>query len=125
MTIGTNLKRLRREAGLSQAKLASLSRVSQQLISQLENDTNSSTKELPALAKALGVSVGDIDESFAGDILRPELRHVTRENLEKLIAINKKLELFSMEDDEDGFGRALDKIDSFLDVSLPQSDHKK
>lgn len=129
MTIGSNLKRLRKEARLSQAKLASLSKVSQQLISQLENDANSSTKELPAIAKALGVSVADIDESFAEGLLHPDFQNLTRENLEKLIKINRKLEVFSaLDDDEDSFGRALDKIDGFLDVSLPQSaetDHKK
>lgn len=66
-TIAENLKRLRKEAKLSQAKLADLSGVSQQLISQIENGKNSSTKELPALAKALGASVGDIDEEYAAD----------------------------------------------------------
>lgn len=64
MTIGANLKRIRKEARLSQMRLADLAGVSQQLISQIENDVNRSTKELPALAKALHVPVSAIDPNF-------------------------------------------------------------
>ena len=67
MTIADNLKRLRSEKKLSQAKLAKEAGVSQQLISQLENNVNSSTTELPKLARALGVSVSEIDPSY-GDV---------------------------------------------------------
>lgn len=67
MTIADNLKRIRSEKKLSQAKLAKEAGVSQQLISQLENSVNSSTTELPKLARALGVSVSEIDPSY-GDV---------------------------------------------------------
>ncbi len=66
MAIAKNLTRLRTGAGLSQAGLARLSGVSQQLISQIERGENLSTKHLPRLANALGVSVGEIDPSFRG-----------------------------------------------------------
>lgn len=128
MTIGANLQRLRKAAKLSQTQLAKLSGVSQQLISQIETDVNNSTKELPALANALGVPVSEIDESYASKILTVDFRSLTPENLGKLIAINKKLELFSMDDDEDSdvnLGRVLEKIDGFLDVSLPHPNNKK
>ena len=59
-----NLKRIRESRGLSQAKLAKDSGVSQQLISQIENGKNTTTKELPKLAAALAVTVSDLDESF-------------------------------------------------------------
>lgn len=127
MTIGSNLQRLRKEAKLSQATLAKLSGVSQQLISQIETDVNNSTKELPALAKALGVSVADIDESYADKTIPGlDFSHLTPENLQRLIAINKRVEMFSMEEEDDeALGRALEKVDIFLDVELPTADKKK
>ncbi|WP_374831085.1 helix-turn-helix domain-containing protein [Paenochrobactrum pullorum] len=74
MSIAENLKRLREAKKFSQGSLASASGVSQQLISQLERGINQSTKNLPKLAEALGVSVSEIDPSFgsvesANDIL--------------------------------------------------------
>lgn len=127
MTIASNLQRLRKAAKLSQTTLAKLSGVSQQLISQIETGENNSTKELPALAKALGVSVAEIDENYAGEIISGlDFSHLTRENLEKLIAINKRVELFSMGEEADGtLGVVLEKIDGFLDVSLPHPNNKK
>lgn len=65
MDIAQNLKRLRAEKNLSQRRLAELSGVSQQLISQIENNKNATTKELPALAKALNVRVDEIDPNYA------------------------------------------------------------
>lgn len=67
MSIAENLKLLREKARLSQTGLARIANVSQQLVSQIENGTNSSTKNLPALAKALGVKVSEIDPSFADE----------------------------------------------------------
>ncbi|WP_416358194.1 helix-turn-helix domain-containing protein [Aureimonas phyllosphaerae] len=64
MSISDNLKRLRAERRLSQPKLAELSGVSQQLISQIESGRNLSTKHLPSLAKALGVAVEEIDPEY-------------------------------------------------------------
>ncbi len=64
MGIAENLKRLREDAGLSQAKLARLAKVTQQLISQIEAGTNSSTKNLPAIATALGRNIWEIDPNY-------------------------------------------------------------
>jgi transcriptional regulator with XRE-family HTH domain len=64
MTIAQNLIRLRKAVRLSQVELAERSKVSQQLISQIERGLNTSTKYLPALASALGCRVGDLDESY-------------------------------------------------------------
>lgn len=63
-TIAENLKRLRQAVGMSQVKLALAANVSQQLISQIEQGKNTTTKELPALAKALGCPVNAIDENY-------------------------------------------------------------
>ena len=65
MPIAQNLRRLRKAAKLSQEALAKKAGGSQQLISQIEREVNSSTKELPDLARALGVAVDAIDESFS------------------------------------------------------------
>jgi len=67
MAISDNLKRLRENAGLSQPRLAELSGVSQQLISQIESGKNATTKKLPQLARALQVSVYEIDPNFMYD----------------------------------------------------------
>jgi transcriptional regulator with XRE-family HTH domain len=64
MNIAQNLIRLRKVTGYSQVELAERSKVSQQLISQIERGENTSTKYLPALAGALGCRVGDLDESY-------------------------------------------------------------
>lgn len=64
-TIGINLKRLRTAAKKSQVALAKEAGVSQQLISQIENGVNTSTTELPALARALRVGVDEIDPDYA------------------------------------------------------------
>lgn len=67
MGIAENLKRLRTEARLSQPQLANRSGVSQQLISQIESGKNATTKHLPKLARALQVSVYEIDPTFMYD----------------------------------------------------------
>lgn len=64
MPIAQNLRRLRKEAKLSQEALAKKAGVSQQLISQIERGENSTTKEIADLSRALGVAVDAIDENF-------------------------------------------------------------
>lgn len=63
-TLAENLRRIREDKGLSQVKLANLAGVSQQLVSQIELGKNTTTKELPELAKALQVGIAEIDENF-------------------------------------------------------------
>lgn len=64
MGIGENLKRIRRERGLSQSALADKASVGQQLISQIENGRNTTTKKLPQIAKALGCAIHDLDPAY-------------------------------------------------------------
>lgn len=65
-SLGENLKRIReaKQPRMSQTKLADLAGVSQQLVSQIERGVNTTTKDLPQLAKALGVPISDLDENF-------------------------------------------------------------
>lgn len=65
MTIAQNLKAFRKDAGFSQVQLAEASGVSQQLISQIENGENGSSKYLADLARALGKKLTDFDASLA------------------------------------------------------------
>lgn len=76
MAIAENLKRIRKKLGLSQPRLAALSGVSQQLISQIENGKNDTTKALPSLARALGVPVQELDPTYSDVVEFP----VTRRN---------------------------------------------
>lgn len=65
--VGENLRSIRKSKSLSQTKVAELSGVSQQLISQLETGQTERTTELPALAQALGVGVHELDPSYTPD----------------------------------------------------------
>ena len=65
MSLQKNLARIRKEKGFSQSKLAQVASVSQQLLSRLESGTDLTTKKLPEIARALGVSVFDLDEKYA------------------------------------------------------------
>lgn len=65
MALKDNLKRIREARELSQSGLARTAGVSQQLISRLESGTDLTTKKLPEIARALGVSAYEIDENFS------------------------------------------------------------
>jgi transcriptional regulator with XRE-family HTH domain len=82
MSIGQNLKRLRKLAKLSQDGLALKAGISQQLISQLETGSNDTTKALPRLAQALGVAVGAIDPNYS----------IETETMDELTQIWEKLD---------------------------------
>lgn len=103
-SIGDNLRRLRNASGLSQGSLAALSGVSQQLISQIERGENETTKELPALALALGCRIGDLDESYA----EPATNHSGR-----IAELASMLEAAPPE--------VLDKIISYADFELSRA----
>lgn len=98
MSIAQNLIRLRKAAGYSQVELAERSKVSQQLISQIERGENTSTKYLPALVAALGCRVGDLDESYTEPsglteeevTLIQKFRSVPRE---KMVALHALIDL--------------------------------
>lgn len=64
MTIARNLPRLRKEKGMSQVELAKKAGVSQQLVSRLESGVDLTSKKLPELARALEVSVDELDRNY-------------------------------------------------------------
>jgi DNA-binding XRE family transcriptional regulator len=60
--VGRKIRELRERAGLTQARLAEKAGIPQSHVSRLENAEHSATHmTLERIAKALGVSVGDID----------------------------------------------------------------
>lgn len=88
-TLAENLRRIRKEKRLSQGKLAQISGVSQQLISQIERGVNTTTKELPQLARALQVAASDLDENF-----KPEAIGDKKELLDALAASELSDEMY-------------------------------
>lgn len=68
MSVAENIKRLRKERGWSQVRLAMEAHVSQQAISFIERERNEpSTEMIRALAKALGVSSSEIIDGPANE----------------------------------------------------------
>lgn len=63
-TLGERIKFYRTEQGLTQKQLAAKARVSQPTIAELELGSQQTTRKLPALAKALKVSIADLDPDF-------------------------------------------------------------
>lgn len=61
-TIGKNIKKLRKQKGLSQDRLSKLADISYNTVIKLEsgNITNPSINTLQKLARALNVGVGDL-----------------------------------------------------------------
>lgn len=83
---------------MSQVKLAQISGVSQQLISQIENGVNTKTKELPELAKALRVNVAELDENFMDVAMTAEeedllarFRHAPARRKELVLSLLREL----------------------------------
>lgn len=63
MTLGSKLKRMRKEKHLSQIKLSKLSKVPQTTISNIERDICSPTiNTLKALSKALKINISQLLE---------------------------------------------------------------
>lgn len=66
MSLAENLRRHRALKTMSQASLAKAAGVSQQSISRIESGTDLTSKHLPKIARALGVPLHELDESFSG-----------------------------------------------------------
>ena len=63
MTIGENIKRVRKEKGLTQKELAKKLNVSEPMISQYESKETLKLETLRKIAMALGVSTFDLLDS--------------------------------------------------------------
>jgi transcriptional regulator with XRE-family HTH domain len=62
MSVGENIKRLRKAGGLSQTELARQAGIDQGGLSKIEKGRNLTLETLRALARALGCSVVDLLE---------------------------------------------------------------
>ena len=79
MSIGKNIKNLRKEKGLTQAELGKRLNVTQQMIGQYENDKNSPQIDtLKRIAAALEVKVADLmGISDYLDVVESDIMHIT------------------------------------------------
>lgn len=65
MSIGANVRRLRKEKGISQTELAEAVHVTQSMIAQIERGTKALTMELGMeISEALGVSINALLENL-------------------------------------------------------------
>lgn len=99
MSIAENLKRIREMRGLSQPALAAKADVSQQLLSQIENGINTTTKKLPSIARALGVPMSELDPNFG--IEPPQSSGVGVITVSRLKIVTDLIEALPMLDDQD------------------------
>lgn len=88
MSIGNRIRTARTRLKLSQEKLAMKAGVSQGTISQLEKNPSQTSKHLPAIARALNVSV-DWLETGIGTMERQKKQAVVPAHSEEFIAIRK------------------------------------
>lgn len=71
MMVGDNIKAERERRGWSQSELARKARISQPVIAELESGAQKTTKKLPAIAAAFGLSPADLDPAYATGHYRP------------------------------------------------------
>lgn len=88
MSIGNRIRQIRKDRKLSQEALALRAGISQGTIGQLENNPAQSSKHLPAIARALGVSV-DWLETGTGPIERQKKSAIVPADSRDFIAIRK------------------------------------
>lgn len=88
MSTSTRIRQLRDQRGLSQLSLALKAGVTQGTISQLENNPSQGSKYLPAIARALDVSV-DWLETGKGPMERPPKAPIDPSETDQFIAIRK------------------------------------
>lgn len=87
MTIGENIKRIRKEKHLSQRELGEKLGISQQMIGQYENNpTPPKLETVQKIAEALNVPASELDPRINSEIdsLEFELRHLRHEKIEEL-----------------------------------------
>ncbi len=70
-SLGSRIRALREERGMSQSALARAARVSQPVIAELEAGNQSTSKKLPEIAQALGVEISELDPRFIGVTIPP------------------------------------------------------
>ena len=104
MTIGENIKRVRKEKGLTQKQLAEILGVTQQMIGSYENsDREPKLNSLSKIAKALDVDVWELIEFNSIDI---------DENVTSVNDNNKKtLDSYYNELNEKGQEKAVEQVE--------------
>lgn len=77
MTVGENIKRIRKEKGLTQKKLGELCGINEVQVRQYElGKANPKIETLMKIAKALNVPINELNETITIDELNEELRDI-------------------------------------------------
>ena len=89
MEIGKNIKRIRKELGMTQAQLADKTDLKQYLITKYENGViNPMAEKIERIAQAMGVTVNDIYGSF------DENQNAVKAHPKKSSRVGKMIEVF-------------------------------
>lgn len=79
MSIGDNIKRLRKEQKLTQIELAKKAQISRSYLADVEKDRyNASVETLKSIAAALGCSISDLMGSDSNKESDPDIRRIER-----------------------------------------------
>lgn len=101
MALGSNVKKFREEAGLTQTQLGELAGMDQQALAALERRDSKSSSFAPALAKALGVSL----DVLVGGEKAEGLRAVVSADTDRLIEPDELSELIALYTGATRYGR--------------------
>lgn len=66
-TLGQRIRHYRKALKLTQKQLADLAGISQPTIADLERNDQATTRKLPAIAKALKITIGQLDPDFKAE----------------------------------------------------------
>lgn len=79
MSIGDNIKRLRKEQKLTQIELAKKAQISRSYLADVENDRyNASVETLKSIAAALDCNISDLMGSDSNKESDPDIRRIER-----------------------------------------------
>jgi transcriptional regulator with XRE-family HTH domain len=84
MINGGAIRQLRKEMGMSQARLALEAGIPKTIVAELEAGGQETSEYLPAVAAALGVTVGDLRDDTAVRTLNSARAHDLSINVERL-----------------------------------------
>lgn len=114
MVIGENIKKLRKDKGLTQQKLATQSNISRSYLADVENNRyNPSIDTLRSIANALGVQVSELLDANENELTPVE-------KIDKIVKENKLTTLAAHFDGEEFTDKDVSDIEKFIKFTLAQ-----
>ncbi len=112
MALGENIKRLRKDKGLTQLKLASEAGISRSYLADVENNRyNPSLDTLHSIANSLSVPVSEL-------LGEEEVKITSTENIDKIVKENKLQTLAAHFDGEEFTDKDVADIERFINMTL-------